>query len=605
MTDIVLGIRLEGDGTSLSGALKLASGELVKFASAASSTAAEGGKVVPALAPLPKLLDDTGKGSNALSNSLAKVAQHFSAKAIAVNAAKAVLHEFTGVIRLAVAGLTGGLVGAITSAVLSTIDFDKALKYVMDHLDDTAALQDRLNKIWDVSKSTLDGVALSARQAADNAAAISVNLQRAMEAELVDVQKKLDAVPKTWQQNARREALRQQEVEIKSRIAVMKAALGDWDSTSARLFDPSKIFEDADLKKIDQATAAQKAIQAQVAALQSEAAATQMSTRDRAIQVELLKAEATARQGGTVVTAVQAEAIKKAAGATFDYSSNLQFQNALMKDAQSIFESTRTPVEKYAREIDNLNGLLALGKINQDTYDRAVQQSNQRLVEADPILSNVAQGIHEIGDSLLDVAEKGGSAWDILTAGLKRFERALFELGVENPLLNALFNVGKPTLGTAFQNLFGTSVGSGSGVAGPGVGGIWHAGGIIGRDSAPTRYVHPAYFDAAPRMHGGGIAGDEKAIIARDGEGIFTPRQMDNADALIAAALSSRGDVAVTVIDQRGGNAAPPKISQGRGPDGRRELQILLRDGIKSAISSGDVDTELKQSFGLNRVGVR
>jgi hypothetical protein len=53
-----------------------------------------------------------------------------------------------------------------------------------------------------------------------------------------------------------------------------------------------------------------------------------------------------------------------------------------------------------------------------------------------------------------------------------------------------------------------------------------HSGGIVGSEATFTRYVHPAYFDNAPRFHSGGIAGDEVPIIARKGEGVFTQGQM-------------------------------------------------------------------------------
>jgi hypothetical protein len=53
-----------------------------------------------------------------------------------------------------------------------------------------------------------------------------------------------------------------------------------------------------------------------------------------------------------------------------------------------------------------------------------------------------------------------------------------------------------------------------------------HTGGIIGSDSLHTSYVHPAYFDDAPRFHSGGIVAGEVPIIAKPGEGVFTAAQM-------------------------------------------------------------------------------
>ena len=56
--------------------------------------------------------------------------------------------------------------------------------------------------------------------------------------------------------------------------------------------------------------------------------------------------------------------------------------------------------------------------------------------------------------------------------------------------------------------------------------GHFHQGGIVGSEATFSRYVHPAYFDDAPKFHTGGIAGDEVPIIAKRGEGVFTQGQM-------------------------------------------------------------------------------
>lgn len=61
--------------------------------------------------------------------------------------------------------------------------------------------------------------------------------------------------------------------------------------------------------------------------------------------------------------------------------------------------------------------------------------------------------------------------------------------------------------------------------------GVMHTGGIVGRMSA-VRNVSPLAFAGAPRFHSGGmirglgIGPDEVPIIARKGEGVFTPEQM-------------------------------------------------------------------------------
>jgi lambda family phage tail tape measure protein len=56
--------------------------------------------------------------------------------------------------------------------------------------------------------------------------------------------------------------------------------------------------------------------------------------------------------------------------------------------------------------------------------------------------------------------------------------------------------------------------------------GASHGGGIAGGTPTFRKSVDMGVFAGAPRFHGGGIAGDEVPIIAKRGEGVFTPEQM-------------------------------------------------------------------------------
>jgi TP901 family phage tail tape measure protein/lambda family phage tail tape measure protein len=53
-----------------------------------------------------------------------------------------------------------------------------------------------------------------------------------------------------------------------------------------------------------------------------------------------------------------------------------------------------------------------------------------------------------------------------------------------------------------------------------------HTGGVLGYDSLSSKIVSPFVFSGAPRYHTGGLVGDEMPVIAKRGEGIFTPEQM-------------------------------------------------------------------------------
>lgn len=92
--------------------------------------------------------------------------------------------------------------------------------------------------------------------------------------------------------------------------------------------------------------------------------------------------------------------------------------------------------------------------------------------------------------------------------------------------------------GAGKLGMMGGGAGKGGGAAkmgGGGMGkmfGLAHTGGIIGKSALSTKRANPSVFLGAPKFHTGGIIGGPKLlpgevpIIAKQGEGVFTPEQM-------------------------------------------------------------------------------
>lgn len=142
-------------------------------------------------------------------------------------------------------------------------------------------------------------------------------------------------------------------------------------------------------------------------------------------------------------------------------------------------------------------------------------------------------------------------------------------------------------LGAAFSG-FGEFFGSLFGVA--------HTGGVIGSDALAQRLVNPAVFLGAPRFHTGGLVGGEVPIIAKEGEGVFTPEQM--------AALGPAGSatpVTVNVIESPGNGGQTRTRNEG----GQSIVDVLVEQ-VKSRMigdvrARGDFSAALESQFGLNR----
>lgn len=142
-------------------------------------------------------------------------------------------------------------------------------------------------------------------------------------------------------------------------------------------------------------------------------------------------------------------------------------------------------------------------------------------------------------------------------------------------------------LGSAFNGL-GSFIG--------GLFGVAHTGGVIGADALARRLVNPAVFLGAPRLHTGGLVGGEVPIIAKKGEGVFTPEQM--------AALAPAGSappVTVNVIESPGNGGQTRTRNEG----GQSIVEVLVEQ-VKSRMigdvrSRGDFSAALESQFGLNR----
>ncbi len=110
----------------------------------------------------------------------------------------------------------------------------------------------------------------------------------------------------------------------------------------------------------------------------------------------------------------------------------------LAAEASRIFEQTRTPVERYQAAIARLNELLAAGAINQDTYNRAVEQAQDAFDRAENA-GKKAEGTFEgIGQS---ISQSFSSAFQGLIDGSKKVGDVLRDLmsQLSSMLLNNAF----------------------------------------------------------------------------------------------------------------------------------------------------------------------
>lgn len=240
-------------------------------------------------------------------------------------------------------------------------------------------------------------------------------------------------------------------------------------------------------------------------------------------------------------------------------------ENDLMREAQKLYEQTRTDAEKYTEEVARLDEMLKAGVIDQDLYNRGLERAAEKFGEASGAAAFFKEMNIDIKETLIDVAMEGGDALDGLIEKLKRaaFEAMLFGTG-------------------PIADLFGLSDG---GIFGDGFTGIFAGGKAAGGDvvrgkayrvgeTGPEVFV-PAtdgtIFPVDP-MSGGKIESGMSASRGIGGGG--TSRLMvELGEGLIGRILSKAADQTVEIVERAitaNNRHAVPSLARGAAKNPRR-----------------------------------
>ena len=112
--------------------------------------------------------------------------------------------------------------------------------------------------------------------------------------------------------------------------------------------------------------------------------------------------------------------------------------------------------------------------------------------------------------------------------------------------------------------------------------------------------VDPRVFDEASRYHRGGIVGSEMPIVARSGEGVFTPGQMR----ILAPVSAARPTVNIVVNVRNTAPGTRASADMRREPGGDLTLDIMIEKiegGMARNIGRGQgMAPTLERRYGLN-----
>jgi len=174
---------------------------------------------------------------------------------------------------------------------------------------------------------------------------------------------------------------------------------------------------------------------------------------------------------------------------------------------------------------------------------------------------------------------------DLSSAVLRSLEEMIIKMTITLPIARAL------------QAAIGGFLPGGGGGVTLAPGGLYHGGGIVGREPTSTRYVHPAYFENAPRFHTGLMPGEIPAIL-QQGEAVLTPGQMS----AIGGAL--RGPAVQVNVAVQNNTDSKVSVQQKKNASGGVDM-VFLVEQIESHIAGnvsdgrGPLNSSLFNRYGL------
>ena len=298
------------------------------------------------------------------------------------------------------------------------------------------------------------------------------------------------------------------------------------------------------------------------------------------------------------------------------------YDERLQKAKENGLEETRYYKELQLKKKEHQKEANAeLIKLQDKLRREQIRQSENTWKQIELGLRNVTENTRTWGEMVVDLTEglsnkmvdDFNSAWqswiDGSSSASEAFKSfAMDTLGYINKIImrqmimNSLFGSSANggglanAIGSGLQSYFGASAGGASeGNIGNISSTLAHSGGIIGKDTGDAvKKISENLMNVAPRLHNG-LAPDEYPAVLQKGEGVFTQEQM--------AAMG--GGTEVNIIDKRSGDAPQAEVQESQGRDGRKQIQVLIRDEMKNNMNSGTIDKEMKKNYGIGRKSTR
>ena len=213
-------------------------------------------------------------------------------------------------------------------------------------------------------------------------------------------------------------------------------------------------------------------------------------------------------------------------------------RNQLEREGLAITKEVRTSQEVLNDRLAKLDDLWNKGVISQETYDRAVEISIEREKRGQAQIAEAIERKNEANMTSLEF--HGRNAISRLDGAFTNFFLNMnqgwsnvksFAVNVIGTIKQKLAEMAASKAISMLTNLVFPGAGGGGGGILSGIGKFFgfHKGGVVGSGGQPTRQLS---FAGMPRMHGGGLAGDEVPAVLQTNEGVLSRKGMANLDKL-------------------------------------------------------------------------
>lgn len=235
-----------------------------------------------------------------------------------------------------------------------------------------------------------------------------------------------------------------------------------------------------------------------------------------------------------------------------------------------------------------------IGPEGEKAINQVIAAIERLRTSSNPAISEIRAGMESafsgfLQQTLRDIDSVGDAFEGLKDSILDTFNRLIAEMA-SKAIVRQIFRMFGLNMTSVDTGASGYSVG---GMGPPSsLAGTNHTGGIAGVADAGQRMVPSYLFSGARKFHAGGLVGDEVPIIAKRGEGVFTPEQM--------AALGPSSGVKVEVHNYGNQEA---RVEESRTSDGRTLIRLIIGEVAGDIRRGGGVGRAIESTYGARRVG--